>query len=344
MPARLASGRARADRRGSRRRDWAGGAPLILGGDFNLRPALSPHVFARLEAEFGLQAPTGERVIDHLLATGLEVVEPPRQWPAERREVARSDGRRGRRRSRCPSGSPITPRSKPGSRRGEGVQSRGPVVLAEQRPRAHGVDIASSRKQRRREHRARTTHRQEDDPIARKALPLRGAARQELEAFRDALERSVTLPRERIQEIVDDAVKRGRMTRDDANELVSKLVSRGRKPVRGARQGPRGAARAGAKRVESRSRKGPQARQGHRRQGRAERPRCGRRAARPRRCRPPQGRGRLLPDHRLRRADRGSGHEAARRLTKPELRKVRTYEKNNKARKSILAKIDKALG
>ncbi len=50
-----------------------------------------------------------------------------------------------------------------------------------------------------------------------------------VEAFRDALERSVTLPRERIQEVVDDAVKRGRMTRDDANELVSKLVSRGRK-------------------------------------------------------------------------------------------------------------------
>ena len=32
-----------------------------------------------------------------------------------------------------------------------------------------------------------------------------------------------------IQEVVDDAVKRGRMTRGDANELVSKLVSRGRK-------------------------------------------------------------------------------------------------------------------
>ena len=69
-------------------RDWARGAPLIIGGDFNLRPALSAHVFALLEAEFGLRAPTGERVIDHLLATGLEVAEPPRQWPAERREVA----------------------------------------------------------------------------------------------------------------------------------------------------------------------------------------------------------------------------------------------------------------
>ncbi|HXF00581.1 MAG TPA: hypothetical protein VN458_09580 [Solirubrobacterales bacterium] len=49
-----------------------------------------------------------------------------------------------------------------------------------------------------------------------------------VEAFRDALERSVTLSRDRLQEVVDDAVRRGRMTRHDANELVSNLVTRGR--------------------------------------------------------------------------------------------------------------------
>ncbi|OLE36286.1 MAG: hypothetical protein AUG48_07885 [Actinobacteria bacterium 13_1_20CM_3_68_9] len=49
-----------------------------------------------------------------------------------------------------------------------------------------------------------------------------------VEAFRDALERSVTLSRDRLQEVVDDAVRRGRMTRDDANELVSSLITRGR--------------------------------------------------------------------------------------------------------------------
>ncbi len=49
-----------------------------------------------------------------------------------------------------------------------------------------------------------------------------------VEAFRDALERSVTLSRDRLQEVVDDAVKRGRMTPGDANELVSSLVTRGR--------------------------------------------------------------------------------------------------------------------
>jgi endonuclease/exonuclease/phosphatase family metal-dependent hydrolase len=67
--------------------EWAGTTPLILGGDFNLRPALSRPVFARLEGEHGLHAPTGERVIDHILVRGLEIVEPAAQWPPERREV-----------------------------------------------------------------------------------------------------------------------------------------------------------------------------------------------------------------------------------------------------------------
>jgi len=49
-----------------------------------------------------------------------------------------------------------------------------------------------------------------------------------VQAFRDALEKSVTLPRDRLQEVFDDAVAHGRMTRDDANELVSRLISRGR--------------------------------------------------------------------------------------------------------------------
>jgi polyhydroxyalkanoate synthesis regulator phasin len=56
-----------------------------------------------------------------------------------------------------------------------------------------------------------------------------GRADKSVEAFRDALEHSVTLSRERLQDVVDDAVKRGRMTRDDANELVSSLISRSRR-------------------------------------------------------------------------------------------------------------------
>src|SRR6058998_1003252 len=46
-----------------------------------------------------------------------------------------------------------------------------------------------------------------------------------IENFRSSLERSLTLSRERLQEVADDAVKRGRMTRGDANKMVSDLVS-----------------------------------------------------------------------------------------------------------------------
>jgi polyhydroxyalkanoate synthesis regulator phasin len=38
----------------------------------------------------------------------------------------------------------------------------------------------------------------------------------------------VVLSRERIQEVLDDAAERGRVTRSDANELVAELLDRGR--------------------------------------------------------------------------------------------------------------------
>jgi endonuclease/exonuclease/phosphatase family metal-dependent hydrolase len=69
---------------------WAGEAPLLFGGDFNLRPAESPAVFAELRQRFDLAAPTGPREIDHLLVRGLDAIEPPHRWPPERREVDES--------------------------------------------------------------------------------------------------------------------------------------------------------------------------------------------------------------------------------------------------------------
>ncbi len=50
-----------------------------------------------------------------------------------------------------------------------------------------------------------------------------------IEHFRQSLERSVTLSRDRLTDVVDDAVKRGRITRGDAEKLLSDLLSRGRK-------------------------------------------------------------------------------------------------------------------
>jgi polyhydroxyalkanoate synthesis regulator phasin len=54
--------------------------------------------------------------------------------------------------------------------------------------------------------------------------------------LRDALAKGVVAPlnlmmisRERIEEVLDDAVKRGRVRRDDAQDLVQSIVQRGRK-------------------------------------------------------------------------------------------------------------------
>jgi hypothetical protein len=42
---------------------------------------------------------------------------------------------------------------------------------------------------------------------------------------------ALVLTRERIQEVLDDAVERGRMTRDDATQLLAELVRRGTAPA-----------------------------------------------------------------------------------------------------------------
>ncbi len=66
---------------------WADGSPLLLGGDFNIRPARSGFVFDALEREHGLAPATPGDAIDHLLVRGIEVVEAPSRWEPERREV-----------------------------------------------------------------------------------------------------------------------------------------------------------------------------------------------------------------------------------------------------------------
>jgi hypothetical protein len=49
-----------------------------------------------------------------------------------------------------------------------------------------------------------------------------------LGALRERLVSSLTLTSDRLQETVDDAVRRGRMTRKDAEELLGTLVAAGR--------------------------------------------------------------------------------------------------------------------
>ncbi len=48
-------------------------------------------------------------------------------------------------------------------------------------------------------------------------------------SLRDLLSKGVAITSERLQETVDEAVKRGRMTRQDAEEIVQNLVAIGRR-------------------------------------------------------------------------------------------------------------------
>jgi endonuclease/exonuclease/phosphatase family metal-dependent hydrolase len=71
--------------------DWAGEAPLVFGGDLNLRPGEDPAAFERLRDRFGLVEPTGPSAIDHLLARDLEPVAPAAALAPEERDVAGPD-------------------------------------------------------------------------------------------------------------------------------------------------------------------------------------------------------------------------------------------------------------
>lgn len=74
--------------------EWSGAAPLVLGGDFNLRPRRNPEPFVLLRERFGLAEPTGPSAIDHLLARGLEIEERPHRLAPAERELTEPDGRR----------------------------------------------------------------------------------------------------------------------------------------------------------------------------------------------------------------------------------------------------------
>jgi endonuclease/exonuclease/phosphatase family metal-dependent hydrolase len=56
---------------------WSGEEPVVVGGDFNLRPRRQPGPFAKLR-ELGFGEPTAPDAIDHLLARGLRTAEAPR--------------------------------------------------------------------------------------------------------------------------------------------------------------------------------------------------------------------------------------------------------------------------
>jgi polyhydroxyalkanoate synthesis regulator phasin len=164
-------------------------------------------------------------------------------------------------------------------------------------------------------------------------------AEQSVQAFRDALEKTVTISRDRLQEVIDDAVRRGRMTRDDADEIVGRLVTRGRdqaddligqleRLLAQIRQAPGRARQQVGTRAERARRRAVKA---------VDKPLAGadrvRRAAR-------------VPGFPITAYDDLSVRQIDRRLqelSRAQLRKVRDYERRNKARKGVLRSVDRKL-
>jgi polyhydroxyalkanoate synthesis regulator phasin len=181
-------------------------------------------------------------------------------------------------------------------------------------------------------------------PAKARSTAAAGRSDKSVQAFREALDRSVTLSRDRIQEVVDDAVERGRMTRGDANELVSRLVTRGRQQTDDLMRDLEKLLKQARKEAETRvvpARKRAEA--AVERAGRAARDAADRPLAQADRLRRRAG----GPGAPITGYDTLTAAQVKSRLTdlsKPELRKVRTQEKNGKARKSILADIEKRLG
>jgi polyhydroxyalkanoate synthesis regulator phasin len=190
-------------------------------------------------------------------------------------------------------------------------------------------------------------------------------AEESVQAFRNALEATVTIPRERLQDIVDDAVRRGRMTRGDAEELINRMVTRGREQaddILGELE------RVVAQlRDEVAERTAQQRRTAQRTAGRAKRE-LGDATDRARkevgtRAKGARKRAVGAVDRPLATADRArrkarvpgfpisaydglSVRQVDRRLadlTRDELRKIRDYERTHKARKGVLRAVDRKL-
>jgi polyhydroxyalkanoate synthesis regulator phasin len=62
-----------------------------------------------------------------------------------------------------------------------------------------------------------------------KPSPAESSVLESMSALRETLARGIVLTRERITETLEDAVRRGRITRDDAEELTASLVGVGRR-------------------------------------------------------------------------------------------------------------------
>jgi polyhydroxyalkanoate synthesis regulator phasin len=141
----------------------------------------------------------------------------------------------------------------------------------------------------------------------------------------------VMLTRERIQETLDEAAARGRVTRKDANELVAELVRRGRSQTEELVGDVEQLLERGREQLESATKRARKTEPVDRLVRRADR---ARRAA---------GVGPSFPILGYDDLNARQVQERLNDLRKPELRKVRDYESKHGARKSVLGSIERLL-
>jgi hypothetical protein len=164
---------------------------------------------------------------------------------------------------------------------------------------------------------------------AKRAAPAKApasaeeAVRANLAALRDALRKGVVLTADGVKATLDDAVKRGRITRKDATELSHSLLSTGRSQADGFRSDLEQLLGKGRSRAAHSSDRVLQ-----------EVDRARRRVG-------------VGPSFPITLYDELNASQVVSRLkdlTAPQLRKVRDYEKRHDARKSVLGAIEKRLG
>jgi polyhydroxyalkanoate synthesis regulator phasin len=164
-------------------------------------------------------------------------------------------------------------------------------------------------------------------------------AEQSVQAFRDALEKSITISRERLQEVLDDAVRRGRMTRGDAEEMIGRLATRSREQAEDLI--------AQLERILDQAREVPdRAKQGAGERAERARKRTVAAVDKPLASADRVRRGARLPGFPITAYDQLSIRQIDRRLqelSRQQLRKVREYERQNKARKGLLRALDRKL-
>jgi polyhydroxyalkanoate synthesis regulator phasin len=141
----------------------------------------------------------------------------------------------------------------------------------------------------------------------------------------------VILSRERIQETLDEAAERGRLTRTDANELVAELVRRGREQTEELLSDIERLLGQGRQRLDS---------AGKRTRVYEPLERIMRGADRARRT---VGVGSSFPISGYDELTAGQVQKRLDGLSPAELRKVRDYERRHANRKSVLSAIEKAL-